>query len=255
VILSPWDKELIGFPYLLSFVNESSVAIRNNYIRKYISFAPQVAEATAEKSMLFNGKRNILGVMIPNPYKKLMLHPIVPDSAIFLQKAIEAVKEWNMEYIFLSTIDEGVVDAFKGVFKDKLLLLERARIKPQSILEESGILGEHKNYPTRQSPYTAGLEYLIDLVMLSKCDAYIGPLSCGSHLAIDLNNNQYRNRFIFDLGLNPPDNNIFVGYQNLFVPYPPSCDEVLDKIIPLGFPAEVEFLPKMTATHNFTFFS
>jgi hypothetical protein len=235
VIFSPWDREGAAFPYSLAFVNESSVAIRNNYIKKYISFAPQVVEATTEKSMLFNGKKNILGVMIPNLYKKLMFHPIVPDSAMFLQKAIEAVKEWNMEYIFLSTIDECVASSFK----DKLLLPERARIKPQSIPEEDGLLSDHKNYPIQQGPYTAGLEYLIDMIMLSKCDAYIGPLSFGSDLAIDLNGNQYRNRFIFDSGLNPPDNNILVGYRNMFVPYPPSFYEVIDKIIPMDFPAEM----------------
>jgi hypothetical protein len=240
VILSPLDKESIFFPYSLSFVIESSVAIRSNYIKKYISFASQVVEATEEKGILFNGKRNILGVMIPGSgsYRKLMFHPITPDSTMFLQKTIEAYKEWNMEYVFLSTIDEYAIDSFKDAFNDKLLLLARARIKPQSVPEENGLPSDHKNHPIQQSPYTAGLEYLIDMIMLSKCDSYIGPLSFGSNLVIDLNNNQYRNRFIFDLGLNPPDNNILVGYHNCFVPYPPSFDEVINKIIPAVFPAE-----------------
>jgi hypothetical protein len=237
VIVSPLDAHG-AFSYVLSFVNESSVAIRNKYIKKYISFVPQVVEATAEKSILFNGKRNILGVMLPSSYKKLMFHPLVPDPAMFLQKVIESYKEWNMEYVFLSTIDEYVIDSFRDAFNDKLLLPERSRIKPQSIPEEEGLRTEHKNYPIQQSPYTAGLEYLIDMIMLSKCDSYIGTLSMGSSFVVHLNNNQYRNRFIFDLGLNPPDNNIQVGYHSLFVPYPPSFDEVIGKIIPRDFPAE-----------------
>jgi hypothetical protein len=233
IILSPFDKQFATYPYGISFINKSFIALRNYYIERYISFAPWVLEAVAEKSILFNGKRNILGVMHHNSFKKAMFHPVVPDLSSLLQKAIEAYKEWNMEYVFLSTIDAGVIDPFKDAFGDKLLLLERERINPHLISEEDRVNSDHQNAPLQRSRYTSGLEYLIDMIMLSKCDSYVGPLSLGSRLVMDLNNNQFLNHFVFDLGIVQPDeNNALISGTKFFIPYPPSFDKVVNRIFP-----------------------
>jgi hypothetical protein len=145
-----------------------------------------------------------------------------------------------MEYVFLSTIDKSVVDSFKNVFKDKLLLFERDRFGLHSVNTKTGVYSKDKNSSMQKVPYTVGLEYLVDMIMLSKCDSFIGPLSFGSILAMDLNNNHYRNRFIFDLGVVQPDeNNVFLGTSRYFTPYPPQFEKVIGKIVPVNIPIEL----------------
>jgi hypothetical protein len=215
IILSPFDKDIMTNPYIATFNSPKAIALRNRYIAKYISCVPEVLEQVTKKGVLFNGKRNILGVMHHHSFGKAIFHPVVPEPDVFLNKVIELYAKWNMEYVFLSTIKEEVANSFKAVFKDKLLLIERERID------------------TNWNKYQVSLEYLIEIIMLSKCDAYISSLSHGSSFVMDLNNNQFRNHFVFDMGLILPDQNkLLLGYNKYFTPYPPPYAETVNKIIP-----------------------
>jgi hypothetical protein len=59
-----------------------------------------------------------------------------------------------------------------------------------------GFKREHDNY-------LKGLEYIIDTVLLSACDAIIAPKVNGSMAALEFNGNKYRYKYIYSLGVNP----------------------------------------------------
>lgn len=48
------------------------------------------------------------------------------------REILEKVKEWNADFIFVTTEEEIVIEIFKKEFKEKLIFVERERYKNYS---------------------------------------------------------------------------------------------------------------------------
>jgi hypothetical protein len=103
-----------------------------------------------------------------------------------------------MEWIYLETEDMKAVERFRNEFKEKLIITESRRIKDYKA--EMGLVPSITLSQRKFDNYTKGLEYIIDTVLLSCCDSLIAPKVNGSQFALSLNNNNYKNKYIYSLG-------------------------------------------------------
>ena len=103
--------------------------------------------------------------------------------------------KWDMQYIFLTSDTEEAVQAFKKTFKDKLIVLKRKRFS--ELLKK----GEINNLYSQGNLYQTSLNYLTEMILLSRCDCLIGSINSGLRYAVIQNNCKYKNVKILNYGL------------------------------------------------------
>jgi hypothetical protein len=180
--------------------NSEKIVFYYSFISKYMKFRPDVIEiAEKKKEIIFMNKQNILGVFSRgSDYRNLCPpdHPIVPTLALLVEKTKQLFKEWNMSYIFLSSEEEYVVDEFRKIFGEIVIVNDRNRLFDYDINLTVSEIG----YNRENDKYKRGLEYIIDIILLSQCDSLICPMVNGAVVARELNHNKYIHQYIFDLG-------------------------------------------------------
>lgn len=122
-------------------------------------------------------------------------HPIQPDLREFIKLIQEKYREWQCDYIFITTEEEKTLEKLKEVFKEKLLYVPRERFKEYN----GGNLREQR-FERKNDKYLTGLEYTTEIYILSKCNSIIAAPASGITAAFIFNGNKYENKYIFDLG-------------------------------------------------------
>ena len=122
-------------------------------------------------------------------------HPVQPDVEELANIVMEKCEIWNMDYIFLASDTLEAVNVFRKIFKNKLIYLKRSRYSENIQKGEKNILYLKDNI------YNTSLEYLAEMLLLSKCDGLIGSISSGFRYALINNNNKYEHIEILDYGL------------------------------------------------------
>jgi hypothetical protein len=181
---------------------------QNEYIHKIILKYMQFNDITLNKIrdtklILFGNKKNILGVLYRGTdyvKNKPKYHSVIAPIDDYVNKTKKYFEEWKMDWIYLETEEMEAVELFKKSFMDKLIVSGSRRIKNYS--SEMGLTPEI-DFGRRHDKYLRGLEYIIDTVLLSECDAIIGPKVNGTLVAIELNGNKYKHKYIYSLGVNP----------------------------------------------------
>jgi hypothetical protein len=178
------------------------VEIASNNIQKYIQFNEKTRDVINEKTHeLFSQKKNVLGVHDRGSDYRTHLakgHNKVPELDDLINKTKYLFSKWNMEWIYLSSEENLAVDKFYEIFGDKLLVTESKRIK--NYKPENGYTSE-VNFKREHDNYLKSLECLIDIYLLSKCDAIICSKVNGAQAAFEFNGNKYQNKYIFELGI------------------------------------------------------
>ncbi|GHS86484.1 hypothetical protein FACS189487_00860 [Campylobacterota bacterium] len=177
----------------------------NNYhsvITKYLQFNDITKQYIREQQQkLFNNKSKILGVKYRGTdYKSESTaggHFVPASLSDCVAKTKDLLKEWGMEWIYLSTEESAAVECFRQTFGDILIVTDSYRIEHYDAAMGGSVSVE---FNRQHDNYLKGLEYIADTVLLSECDALIASKNNGSYAAIGLNNNRYKNKFIFDLG-------------------------------------------------------
>jgi hypothetical protein len=154
-----------------------------------------------KKQELFGKKRNILGVHSRGSDYRTYLakgHNKVPELDDLINKTICLFNDWKMEWVYLSSEESVVIDKFYEIFREKLLVTDSKRINDydpkMGQLSEVDFKREHDNY-------LKGLECLVDIYLLSECDAIICSKVNGAQAAFEFNGNKYKNKYIFELGI------------------------------------------------------
>jgi hypothetical protein len=202
VVLSAMTHLNQKIPFPFSFYNQShKIALYNTYVSRYLRFNQKITALASEwQDHHFRKNKTILGVMSRSLQFNISAgHNKVPAWDTIVEKTKKLFEEWRMDYIFLSSEEKGLIDIFQKEFSDKVLFTERKRVLGlrDEILPCNFSDGEK---------YKSGLEYIIDIILLSRCNSIICPITSGSMAAIVLNNNEYRNKYIFELGLNNEEN-------------------------------------------------
>lgn len=183
--------------------SEAQITYLYCLIAKHLPFNDITKEAIkGATKRLFSEKANILGVKYRgSDYSKSEFagHAVVASVEDYINRTERYLSEWKMDWIYLSTEEADVVDIFRAKFGTKVIVTESLRIKDyQTYMGESSTI----RFNRVNDNYIKGIEYIIDTVLLSYCDTIIGPKVNGTMFAIELNNNKYKNKYIYELGIN-----------------------------------------------------
>lgn len=169
-------------------------------ITKYIKFKPAVSDYINSSWEKIKKSSDILGIYTRGTdYTKLKPfgHPVQPPVEFMINKAKNIMNQKGIEYCFLSTDEKSVLDKFISEFGNKVLYTDRLYYDE---MDSKSYITEYKH--NRETPqYWSAIEYMRDVVILSRCDYFLSAMSSGSGIAIEMNGNAYKEKYIIDLGL------------------------------------------------------
>jgi hypothetical protein len=200
VILSAMDYLYDRVPFFVE--TEEQITRFHDVVSKYMQFNAVTLEViNTSKSQLFADKENILGVLYRGTdYTGLRpkQHSIMASIDDYINKVHECLEKWGINWIYLMTEDMKAIKMFEKEFSNKLVISDSKRIDNYN--PQMG-LTPNIRFDRKYDNYYKGLEYIRDTVLLSYCDALIGSKVNGTMAAVVLNNNRYKNKYIFSLGV------------------------------------------------------
>lgn len=189
------------FPYLdISFLYGETGELEywRNLVRDYVKVNNEVMERLESRyHELFPVNAKVLGVICRGTdytNGKPKNHPVQPSVTQIICKVEEIMKEIECDKIFLATEDERYYNALKSRFNDKIITNTQKYIKYQS-----GAIGKLL-YEDNNSNYENGMEYLITILLLSKCNYLCGSCVSGTVGALLLTKG-FEYTYLFDLGI------------------------------------------------------
>ena len=154
-------------------------------------------EAEEQRGRLFGGEK-VLGVLcrgtdyINNRPKN---HPIQQDPEEEIIKAEKITKKYKCRWIYLATEDEKIYQRFYKIFGDKLKVTTARRCGDIGNTNINDIGFQREN-----DKYLKGKEYLINIILLAKCDCLLAGSVGGTYGAL-LMSQGYEYVHIYDLGV------------------------------------------------------
>lgn len=160
--------------------------------KEHIHFTPEVEEYVQyEYDKLLKHSGTVLGVLLRGTdylERKPYMHYKQPDIKDVFAK-IDGFRDlYHWDYIYLATEDEYYDWALRDRYPGRILINERVYTRH---------IGQHED----KRKYYAGMEYLSSMYLLSKCDYLIAGLCGGSQAAVLMNQHQYKDIYLFDVGL------------------------------------------------------
>lgn len=153
------------------------------YIQKYIRFNQELLDEAERILSGWNG--SVLGVHIRGTDMKYTPgHPAPPS----VERYIEAIEKTGNKfpYIFLCTDEVSILERMRERFGERVVFTEAYRSD-----DETSIHGGRNRTGRALHNYLNGREVVMDMLLLSKCNAIICGHSNVSYTAILLNGNQY----------------------------------------------------------------
>ena len=110
-------------------------------------------------------------------------HPIHASKEMIADRIDEALRDWNLDYVYIATEDAVYCEFFKERYGDKVFFTDQQR------------------YVTRQNELLS--EYAASINLLSQCNSLIASGGCGGvDEALRENAGGYEHVYVFDLGTN-----------------------------------------------------
>lgn len=183
------------------YYNESNKKFWKELCKKYIRVNSNMNQYVKEtKHKLFGASENqkILGVLCRGTDYTILKpksHPVQPTAKQLIQRIQELKEIYRIDQIFLVTEDENILNEFKKEFTtDVLKFLDTKRFCGN----ENEYLANTMNRElvnTKQQ----GMDYLAQILLLSKCDYFIGGRTSGS-VGVALFTDGFEYEEYFDLG-------------------------------------------------------
>lgn len=192
---------MVGNIYYDFNVRREFCEIMAKYIRLNETMRKKISE---EYRKLFypirEKKKKVLGVLYRGTdflELKPKLHAVQPDIDTCINEVKRKLKEWNMDYVYLSTDDENAVIAMKeAIGEKKFLCYERKRFSNTGKRKLAFI-----SFDRERDRYIKGVDYLTEISLLAKCDSIIAGKAGGTAGALLLNQMKYEQEYFFELGL------------------------------------------------------
>lgn len=122
---------------------------------------------------------------------------IQPNIDNVIDKLHEFIYKYPKNKLFLVTEDNNYYKKLKSEFGDMLQIADFDTFvdnySGNVFLSQSGLLSEDVR--------RRGIDYLVKIILLSKCKFLVSSITMGSIAAYTLNGNNFKDQYIFDLGL------------------------------------------------------
>ena len=182
------------------FIRDKEALSRAREIRrKYIHFKQPVLERVEKTYKKFAGKR-VLGVHIRGTdYVSIKLHghPIQPTAEQTISKTKEVMRDYNFDTVYLATEDKNIVADFQVAFGESLILPDVEYVNYDAskykVIDEFHV--DRENYK-----YLSGLDYVVSILLLSKCNGLIASPCNGTGSALFLSEG-FEYFYMFRLGV------------------------------------------------------
>lgn len=166
---------------------------------QYIHVKPELLQqAESYIAEQFPGKK-VLGVLARGTdYRasKPHAHEIQPDAELLIRDAGRMMRDKGYGLIYLATEDGEIWDAFQAAFPGKCLSFQ----KDHFTVKEGEWINDLANEAV--GTMTVNREYLISIVILSRCQGFLGGAANGSFGAL-LMSDGYEDQVLYDLGVYP----------------------------------------------------
>lgn len=137
----------------------------------------------------------VLGVFLRGTdyvYRRPIGHPIQPTVEQAKVVIDSFLTKYAIDKIFLVTEDKNIYENVKGQYNEKVFCSDYEFVD----------FDTQKNAWVRDcfsdDPYERGLRYLIRILLLAKCNYFVGGMASGSEFALDVGS--YKEKYVFDMG-------------------------------------------------------
>lgn len=166
---------------------------------QYIHVKPELMqEAESYIGRQFTGKK-VLGILARGTdYRasKPHGHEIQPDAELLIRDAGQLMRDKGYDLIYLATEDGEIWNAFQAAFPGKCLSYQQDHFT----VKEGEWINDLANEAV--GTMTVNREYLISIVILSRCQGFLGGAANGSFGAL-LMSDGYEDQVLYDLGVYP----------------------------------------------------
>ncbi|MBR3623285.1 MAG: hypothetical protein IKN43_08070 [Selenomonadaceae bacterium] len=148
---------------------------------------------------LFNAGDNVIGVLLRGTdyiSRKLYNHAIQPPIELAMTTVYQKAKEWGCNKIFLATEDKSFVEAFKSIFGNQVVTVPKVYtdFRANNGISHAMYVNDREN-----DYYLKGLEYLTEMVILSKCENVVMGRTSGT-AGVNMMSKGFKNKYYFFLG-------------------------------------------------------
>lgn len=211
VKISSWESETLGSQRFLNGTSPSFVEYCD-LAKGLIRFRPDIKERLEEEwNALYPGSGEVLAVLSRGTdYKKLKpsRHHIQPSVEYLIDRAKRMIDSNSaIKYIFLKTEERSVVERFRDIFSSMLLCFTgHEYFDGYEPIDHGDDPLNHNFLPAyimrhgRRSQYHLNLEYIQNIYAASKCHHLIAGINNGTIGAVVMNDRQYIQKEIIDLG-------------------------------------------------------
>lgn len=166
------------------------------FMHKYIRIKESIRyRIEQEYHNMISDEEKVLGVLVRgSDYTKLkpVGHPIQPTVNQVIEKINEVVEEQGYDKIYLSTEERDTVEKIKEVFGDRVVYLDRDYIEySEGYLSDLPLTSEQK--------INNGIDYLVQIALLAKCNGIIAGI-CSGTVGAALLSEGFEYEYYWDLG-------------------------------------------------------
>ncbi len=189
-----------GKLYLEQEKNQEEIACNTRIIREHMRLRDDVkAHIREQYDALFPRGEKVLGVLCRGTDISLRRpagHSVMPEPEEMIRRAGVLMEEWGCTRLFLTTEQEEAVELFGRAFGERVFYTRCVRY---------GNTGDHLladiQFDRENDRYLRGLEYLTNIVLLSRCDCLLGVYVGGTVGALEMNGGAYEHVEMMDLGV------------------------------------------------------
>lgn len=188
-----------SFPDYRMLEDDDELKMWNELGRKYVRDcmkAEDIQKADDYMKTNFGDSGRVLAVVARGTdylTKKPWNHPIQPDVSTMIEDAKRLMEERECDYLYLATEDNSIWNKFEQAFPGKLYCYQEQRYDVPEGKYISDIANDIK------PPLERNREYLISILIVSKCTCLLAGASGGAYGAL-LMTDGYEYKNIYNLG-------------------------------------------------------
>ena len=179
---------------------EREIRYNTQVIREHMRIRGEVkAHIEEQYEKLFPKEEKVLGVLCRGTDISLRRpsgHSVMPRTEEMIGRAGELMEQWGCTRMFLTTEEEIAVEQFREAFGERVFFTRCARYGNTG----DKLLADIR-FDRKDDRYLRGLEYLTNIVLLSRCHCLLGVYVGGTTGALEMNGGAYEHVEIMDLGV------------------------------------------------------